>query len=359
MTVPVTTSSNLNQPTVLKRAFQEFVTSNDLAVFFGAGEDAAIQMKIDTSKGRGDTVYFSLMAALDTANIVSGSTNLAGNEQDITLYEDGVTIDWKRAGVKVEHRKLVDLRTPVEIVRFMRPLILDQMARGLQQDIIDSADVTATPNRTRVLFGATDANYDATLATALANIDSTNDKLTVDMIYKAVDKARNLASASGGVTSRKIRPIKVQMKSGARMETYALLVDGIGARQLKSDPEFQELRDTDMKNEIAQAYFTGHNFLGAVDGVMIFRVDDLSRLVKAGAGAGTPAIDVSHALLIGAQAFAVAFGLTGEFVVGTGATDTDYGRDDKIGYNTIRGQKMLSFNSVEQGVVHIFHSGEY
>lgn len=359
MTVPVGVSSNLNQPTVLREAFKEYTTAHELAFLMGNSESSAIQMKVDTSKGRGDKLYFSLIEAGDPANRVKGSANLAGNEEDMTLRDDGVTIDYDRYARAFEQYKLVDLRTPVEIMGVMRPSILDVMARGLRNDIIDAAAVTASPNRTRALFGATDANYNATLATALANVDATNDKLTVSMINTAVDKARNLASASNGTSTRKIRPIKTKMQNGAMMNHYVLLVDGVGARQLQADTNFTALRDDQKSNPISMPYFNAHDYLGMVDGAMVYRVDDLSRINHASAGASS--INVSHALLLGAGAFGVGVGLPGEFVVGTGATDTDYGRDYKVGYNTIRGQKMLKFSDgssdIENGVVHLFHSG--
>ena len=107
MTVSVTTSSNLNEPTVLSKAFQEFTTSHELAFLMGSGEDSAIQMKIDQSKGRGDTLYFSLMEALATSAIVTGSTNLAGNESDMVLRDFSITIDYRRSAVQMEQKRLL------------------------------------------------------------------------------------------------------------------------------------------------------------------------------------------------------------------------------------------------------------
>jgi len=361
MAVTVSASSNLNQPKVLSKAFQEYTTSHELAFLMGSGEDSAIQVKLDESKGRGSKMYFSLMEAQDTSTVIEGSTNLAGNETSMVLRDFEVTLDYRRKAVQMEQRRLVDLRTPVEIFNAIRPAILDVMARKTRDAILATAKVTATPHRTRVLAGATDANYNATFATMLANVDASADKLSVDMISLALDKARNVSGASNGSTSREIRPINFRMDNGAMIRQYVLLVDAVGAKQLQADADFIALRDDNRKNKISMPYFNGHDYLGEVNGCMVYRVNALQNLVESGAGASS--IDVSHALLIGAQAFAYAIGHSGEFVVGDGATDTDYGRDFKIAYNTIVGEGMIVFsdgtNNIEQGVVHLYHSGSY
>lgn len=362
MAVAVTTSSKLNEPTVLSKAFKEFTTSHELAFLMGSGEDSIIQMKYDAGKGRGDTLYFSLMEAINTSKVIEGSTNLAGNETSLTLRDFAVTIDYRRVAVEMEQKRLVDLRTPVEIFDAIRPSILDVMARKTRDAILATAKVTATPHRTRVLAGSTDANYNATFSTMLANIDSTNDLLTVDMINIALDKARNVPAASNGSKSRKMRPMNFRLENGAMLRQFVLLVDSLGAKQLLNDPDWVALRDDSRKNKISIPFVNGHDYLGEVSGVMVFRVDALNDVLSE-AGAGAAGIDVSHALLLGAQAFAYAIGDAGSFVVGDGATDTDYGRDFKIAYNTIVGEALIKFTDgttdIENGAVHIYHAGTY
>lgn len=351
----VTNASNLNQPKVLKSAFETFVTSQELAPFMGSGEDAIIQRQVRVGKGAGDTTYFSLRGILPTSAIVSGTTQLEGAETQQELFDFGIVVDNKRSATVVPNRKLTDLRTPIALVEYMRPLLLDQHARALRDDIIATADVTATPNRTRVLFGADDANYNATLATALATVDATNDKLSVAMIRTAVDKARNVASVSGGVESREIRPSSFKTINGALQRSYVLWVDAEGARQLQADSEFKELRDDTRSNMISMPYFNGQDYLGMVEGVMVYRIDAMSALTKAAAGAA--GIDVGHAVLCGAQAFGLSFGNVGSFEK---SDNTDYNFNAKIGYHVIRGQEMFTFDTgagaVEQGVVHLFYA---
>tara|TARA_R100000951_G_scaffold7417_1_gene7074 strand:+ start:5853 stop:6929 length:1077 start_codon:yes stop_codon:yes gene_type:complete len=358
MTEVVTNASNLNSPDILKQAFQEYTTSQELAWLMGGSEMAPIQMRVKTGKGSGDTITCSIANSFDEASVRTGTEVLAGNEVDLVLNDDSVTINYVRMAAKVDSKALVNLRTPVEIVGLIRPSIIDTMARKLRNDIIDSAAVTASPVDKRALFGATEANYNATLATALANVDATADKMSVEMIRLVKDMARETSTDA----PRKLRPYKARMNNGAYMETFVLLVDGKGARQLQADADFKELRDDSRNNEIAMPYFNGTDYIGQVDGVMVYRVNELARIKHAAAGAS--GIDVSHALFLGAQAFMVAFGETGQFndVNPNSAADTDYGRHMKVGYTTIRGTKMLKFDNgagtdIENGVIHVFHAG--
>lgn len=359
MVETVTNASDLNSPDIRKQAFQEYTTSQELAWLMGANEMAPIQMRVKTGKGSGDTITCSIANAFDESSVRTGTQVLAGNEVDLVLNDDSVTINYVRFAAKVDSKDLVNLRTPVEFVGLIRPSILDTMARRLRNDIIDAAAVTASPVDKRALFGATEANYDATLATALANVDATADKMSLAMIRTA----KNMARTTSTDATRKLRPYKMKMNNGAYMESFVLLVDGFGAQQLQADTEFQDLRDDARNNEVAMPYFNGSDYLGKVDGVMVYRVNELSRINHAGAGASS--IDVSHALFIGAQAFLVAFGETGKFneVDSNSAADTDYGRHMKVGYTTIRGVKALKFDNgagtdIENGIIHVFHAGE-
>lgn len=355
MAEPILTSSNLNQPKVLAEAAREYHNGNTFAWAMGASMDAIIQVQIDESKGRGDTMYFSLREKLDPDSAVTGNSTVRGNEQNQTLRDDSVTIDEINHSTIVERKRIVDLRTPVEITGFMRPLVLDMATERLRNDIIDSAAVTATPHRSRVLFGALDSNFNSTLATALANVDTTNDKMTVAVIKLARLKALNASVASAGVTSRKIRPFKVRMDNGAMVETYVMFLDSVAAYHLQQDTDFQNLRDDARRNAISMPFFNGSKYLGEVAGVMCYEIEELARIESAAGGAGSTR--VAHNLLCGAQAFGIGVGQAGRFAT----EDIDYERHVGINYEIIRGTKMLKFqiadgSSVENGVVHVFTS---
>src|SRR5690606_25860208 len=85
----------------------------------------------------------------------------------------------------------------------------------------------------RYLYGATDANWNATHSTALANVDATNDKLTTAMISKAKRKA--LLEGD-----RKVRPF--MLKDGNKMEeVFVLFAHPYAVRDLLGDADFKAL----------------------------------------------------------------------------------------------------------------------
>ena len=343
--------ADLNTKKIKSLSFKQVLRGNEFAPFMGKDANGVIQVDVDTSKGSGTNLAYSLLAAQDAdSGFILGDNTLTGNEEALTYYSDKVEIDDVRRGIKVGRQKYSNLATPMKLQEEIKPQLMDVFAEKLGNDIVTSAVVTATPNRTRVLFGASDSNYDATLATALANIDTAADTMTVDMLKIAVNKAKDVASASAGVKSRRIRPFKAEAdKMGAQINNFLCFMDAEVASDLTSSDEWKDLRAADRNNELSKHFFTGSEYLGTVHGVMCFEVNRMVNNVKSGAGAASA--DVHHSILVGAQAFGLAYGETGTFAEGD---ETDFGMNVSIGYHQIYGVKMLSFNSVEQGVVHIF-----
>ena len=354
MTVSITNASDLNQKDILKQSFREYIDGNTLRWLMGTTSDAVIQLKQDESKGRGDTIYFNLVDAFDPTKAKRGDEQLEGNEVDLKFHTDSVTIDYVRYAAKVEQKELVNARTPVEVVGLLKPQLLDAKAQTMRDDIIDSAAITATPNRTRVLFGSDESgNYNATLATALANVDATNDKMSLAMAKTAKRKALNIAAYSGDVTSRRVRPMRIVQEGQPNIQDkFVMLLDPISADHLQADTEFKDLRDDMRKNDISAPFFDGSRYLGEADGIMFYMVPDLTRIASADGGASSTR--VAHNLLLGAQAFAVGIGLAGKF----SGKEMDYGLHMGISHTAIYGTKMLKFDGIENGVVHVFATGE-
>lgn len=351
MPAPITNASALNNKTILAQAAAEYINGNQFRPFMGEAATNIIQMVMNTEKGAGDTIHIPFLDALDPAAARTGAQQVEGNEEDLVLASDSVTVDYIRHATKVEQHKMVDVRTPVRLLEQVRPMLADVAASRLRNDIIDACNVTATPNRTRALFGAVDTNFNATFATALANVDGTADKLSVDMIRLAKMKAQNIASGSAGVLSRKIRPFKMKMANGAISQMYVMFVDSVAAIHLQKETEFKELRDSDRLNELSAPYFDGSKYLGMVAGVLLYEIEELNRIESAAGGAGSTR--VAHNLLCGAQAVAVGVADLGYF-----ADETfDYGHHKGVCYAIIRGTKMLQWGGVETGVVHVWSHG--
>lgn len=343
--------ADLNTKTILQKTFTELLRGNEYAPFMSKDANGVIQVEIDTRKGSGTNIAFSLLAAQDpTTGFVLGDNVQEGQEEALTYYSDKVEIDDVRRAIKVGREKYDNLKTPMELQGVIKPQLMDVFAEKLAIDITAAADVTALPNRTRVLFGATDANYAADLALSLANVDVATDTMSVEMIKKAVQKAKDQPAASNGVKTRRVRPFKMSSdKMGAQVNNFLCFMDGSVANDLTSSADWKDLRAADRNNELSKHFFTGSEYLGTVHGVMCFEIDRFAGIVKT--GAGTSGNDVHHSILVGAQAFGLGYGQTGKF---NESDNTDYGFNVGINYHQIYGLKMLSFDSVEQGVIHIF-----
>lgn len=350
MSVPVSNASDLNAKKLTKQVAIEYTNGNFFRPFMGAGETSIVQMKVDTTKGVGDTVHFPFMNALDPDSAVTGSQVLKGNEEDRTLLSDKITVDYVRVATKIEQHMLVNVRTPIAIRDQMRPALVSAAAQRLRNDIIDSATIAATPNRTRVLFGASDANFNATLATALGNVDATSDKMSPAMGKLAKRKAQNIAKYSAGISSRKVHPFQVKGKNDSLQEMFIMFLDPRAADDLMEDATFKTLRDDVRTNSISMPYYNGSRTLGMVDGILYIELEELTRIEHTAAGAA--GIDVTHNLLCGAQSFGYAMSMDAQFAI----EEDDFGMTHALGLTTIRGVKMLEYGSVEAGLVHVFAS---
>jgi len=370
MAVPITSASDLNDKKIRTLVAKEYINGNPFRWAMGSSENDIIQMEVNLEKGAGDKIIFNLLNAFNPANVKRGSEQLEGSEQDLKYSTDSVTVDYVRYAGKVEQAKLVRARTPLEVAGLLRPQITDAQTQIYRDDIIkqfasgyldiettagagstiDSGDTS--PDRTRMLAGATDSNYSSTLSTALGNVDSTADKLSLAMVRIARQKALNVAKFSAGNTTRKIRPFRVVDQNDALVETFVMWLDPISATHLSADAEFKALRDDRRTNGISLPYFNGAKFLGEAEGTMFYIIEELTKIGHLTAGASSSSVAVN--LFTGAQAIGVGIADFGEFA----ERDMDYKMHIGVAHTIIRGIKRLSFDSVDNGVVFVFASQE-
>src|SRR5690606_8759465 len=194
--------------------------------YMGRGTDAIIRMVNGTDIGNGAKSVVMPLVGLLRGDGVSGSQVLEGNEEDMDTYADEIRVNWRRNGVKVP--KSESYKTTLDLLRVARPRLRDWAAnvvlkKGLIQQmqgiVVPGTTVTESDGSTyqgpdsvipyaqasaaqrnafvvnnsdRILFGADIANASSgVMATALATIDSTNDKLTA----AAISKVKRIAQA--------------------------------------------------------------------------------------------------------------------------------------------------------------------
>lgn len=332
---------------------REYVRENMFSPYMGEGLNAIIRMRHDLKAG-GEQMNIPMVTKLTGAG--RGVGTLVGNEEKIDNYGMRVWIDWARhaiATTKADEQKdsadifgeakplLSDWGKELqrdELIEALMALPSESSPAGLGSDIGDRvggiryAAATAAQRNTwnadnsdRVLYGALTSNYNATHATALANIDATDDRFTAT----SLSLLRRIARQA----TPKIRPYK--LTDGRE---YFVAFAGINTfRDIKVslatiNKDARPREEAGLKNPIFQ---DGDQIY---DGVIIREVPEISDYVTnvwtslktAGASSGR----VEPVFLCGQQAATVAWGQMAKptfrkeddygFIKGTG-TEMAYG----------------------------------
>jgi N4-gp56 family major capsid protein len=343
--VEILTDNGLTQEQWDNSLFTEYLAELQMKHFMGEGPNAIIQVKEELTKEDGDAITIGMRGRV-VGGRISGNSKGVGNEGTMEFYNQRITIDNYRRLVKLENVRMSNKRTGFNVLEQAKMALMDEAAQDLNDDIIDAlTDVSSGRVRGRYLYGAADSNWNATHATAEANVDSTNDRLTTDAIEIMKRKAVIPVNAL-----TKMRPMKV--KSGKNVEQWFTFMG--------HTYNFRDLRKFDaawtnahlnlppMGNEASPIY-SGSWFKGAWEGVLMYEYDQ----IPLDATAGASSIQVSHCILLGAQAAAVVWGQRSKF----GEEDQDLKHTKIYETHEIRGIQKLVFNRStpeDNGVVHGF-----
>lgn len=338
--MPTTLVSSGNRVTVWQNQFfAEFIRKNKFAPYMGTNESSIIQVREDLTKKAGDRLNFTMFRKL-SQDATRGATTLAGNEERLNNRSQLVTVDLVRNGVEIDV-KTEQIKTEIDLMNVAEVALREWAMETFRMDIINAlgsidgvtfASSTAAQrnawcanNVDRVLFGATVSNYNATHATALANIDATNDKLTPAAISLMKRRAKQASPA--------IRPVRVKNDE----EWFVLFANTYAFRDLAENSTMQQAnRDARTRGE-DNPLFTGGDLI--YDGVIIKEIEQIPVNADLGAG-GT--VDVGPVFLCGAQAIAVAYAQRTQAIEDT---PSDYNRFRKPGIEDIRGVAKLYFGT--------------
>ncbi|MDD9911574.1 MAG: N4-gp56 family major capsid protein [Alphaproteobacteria bacterium] len=341
MTATIQTTHGVSAEQWSSEVFGEYLGQTPFFNFMGDSSNHIIQVKEELTKAPGDSVTVQLRAKLSGAG-VTGDTALKGNEEDLVFYDQKLTVDTLRHAVMLRG-EMSEKRVAFDLRNQAREALVDWASDKLKSSIITAlTDTSSGRVQARYLYGATDANWDATHSTALATVDSTNDKLTTAMISRAKRKA--LLDGS-----RKVRPFTY--KNGNKLEElFVLFAHPYAVRDLLEDQAFKDV-NVHIPTSFGESVLVhGQRYKGMWDGVMIFECDEMP--IDSGAGAGS--IDVAHNVLCGAQSVAIAWGKRTNYKEDV----DDYGHENGFAIDEIRGVEKLVFNSMDHGVVHVFSAGE-
>jgi len=270
-----------------------------------------------------------------------GAGTLRGNEEQIDSYGMPMWADWARNAVA--NNRAVNKESSFSMRSTARTLLRNWAKRIVRDDITDALlsiptssiqanrfgtpgnrvngikwkDATAgqknswvTANYDRVVFGSLLSNYSTTFATAAANVDSVNDKMTaaVGSLAKAQAKASGVDPNNPGVYNGrpKITPWQIEELDE---EMYVCFVGDRAFRDLQADPVmYQANRDARAREAsptTTNPIFTGGALL--FDGVLYKNIPEITqRLLLKGVGAAS--IDVEPFFLCGQGALAYVLG---------------------------------------------------
>ena len=343
--------------------FAEYVRNSGFKPYMGRGNNSIIISKYEMTEEAGKSINIPLITRLKGTG-VTGSTSLDGNEEELGNYNCNISLDWRRNAVRVP--KSTSYKTELDLFGAAKDMLRTWEAEKLRDDVIKAmlsfvttgdtvvsmADSSAAnrnafnaANTDRVLFGALRSNYSATWATAVGNIDTTNDKCTVASMSLAKRIAKN--------ADPHIRPYR----TGDGREYYVAFHGSRTFRDLKADTTMtqanREARSREGNGMDDNPIFQDGDLL--YDGIIhreVPEIDDQSALGTYNfTGIGAASADVRPVFLCGAQAVGIAWGQEP-----TPRTDMtkDYSFRPGVAIEELLGVKKLCFNGVQQGIVSAF-----
>jgi len=322
--------------------YKEYIGMLQCKKFMGTGTDAMIQVKEELTKKAGDAITIGMRGRV-SGGLVTGNAKAIGNEGTLSFFNQRITIDNVRRAIKFEDVPMTQKRVMFNVLTEGKSALEDEFAVDFDNDVINAlCDVAAGRVQGRYLYGIAESNYNATHATALTNVDATNDLLSGSMISVAKRKAIIPVNATA-----KIRPTKV-VNGKDYEQWYVLWAQTYSIRDLVEKDAAWKNRELNLTPAgTSSVMFSGSAFKGAWDGVLVYENERLPLI--------SSTVQVSHNLLMGAQAAAVVWGQRSKF----NEEEADFGHDVSYELHEIRGVQKLVFSRSTQednGVIHLFAS---
>ena len=342
--------------------FVEYVRSNRFKRYMGTDENAIIQIKENLTKSKGDAITISLVGALDASGGPNdGSTALVGNEKALPNDGHKITIGVVRDATTVN--VLEEQASPISIRDAGKTALKDLSMRYLRNAIITALhtingvvygsategqkDAWLVDNADRVLFGAAVANNSGNDHSAsLANINSTDDKLT----GKVVSLAKRVAQTATTANGDGIRPYTY----GEDEETFVMFVPSFAFRDLREWMVDNDHWDLALERSKDNPLFSGPTSI-VWDGVIVREIPEIGILT----GVGAAGINVAPCFLCGAQALGIAWAKRLKTTI---KKEDDYEFNYGVGFMEMRGIEKIQWgqggaNAIDWSVLTLYVSG--
>ncbi len=366
-----------------KKVYLEYVRKGRFGPLIGNTVNSPIQTNRDLQKHS-----IALVAKLDGAG-VRGSSQLVGNEEALSNFEFNFEPKHLRNGVTIDNaerqKSKFDLFTESRpaLMNWMMETKRDQMiqallaveaggtylnfggteasgATGSSAATAANLDTWDTNNGDRILYGKALSNRTAgNITTSLATIDTTNDKLTTDVLTLLKRIAANADPL--------IRPISID---GQTDEPFYIYMTGqYGFRDLRENSTMQQANREARARGVSNPLFQGGDLLW--DNILIKEMPDLDKFIDStGSGlwdgvwggnatgdnlktAGASSSRVAPGFLLGAQAMVFGQGIQANFNV---RKEDDYGHLNGVAVTAKHDIKKIFYNLKQHGMVTHFHS---
>jgi N4-gp56 family major capsid protein len=340
-----------------QKYFAEYVRASGFKPYMGRSDGSIIIAKYELQEEAGKTINIPLITKL-TSNGVTGSTTLDGNEEELGNYNCAIAVDWRRNAVRVP--KSTSYKTEIDLFGAAKTMLKVWEAEKLRDDIItamlslvttgdttvtmSASDATArnaycAGNADRLLFGKLKSNYSATWATAVGNLDTTDDKCTV--------AAMSLMKRIAKQADPHIRPFNTE----DGREYFVAFHGARTFRDLKADTTMtQANREARARDVGANPIFQDGDLI--YDGIIHREVPEIDDVAGGGTydmdAIGASTSDVRPVFLCGQQAVGIAWGQ--EPTMKTDLTK-DYSFRPGVAVEELLAVKKLAFNGKQHGMV--------
>ena len=347
-----TTQYSVNSPEAVKlwrsQLAREALKATWIQKFIGDSSDDILQVFGETGKDSGDRVTVTLRMQLN-GDGVAGDGTLEGNEEPLTTFTDNLFIDQLRHAVR-SGGKMTEQRIPWKI--------REEAMLGLKDWWAGRID-TAFFNQVCGYTPVTDLRYtgmNAVLGPDAGHITRMNnkasdqalaagDEFTLTLIDKMVESAK-LGSTTG--TGPVIRPVMV-----GGDPRYVVVLHTRQVTQLRaniSTGQWLDINKSAMTGDGSKENPIMTGALGMYNGAVLHESTRITNGVDS--GTGLPVATARRAVLLGAQAAAMAFGQGQSFKNFDWNEELfDYGNQLGVEAGLIHGLKKLRFNSADFGVI--------
>jgi N4-gp56 family major capsid protein len=293
--------------------------------FMGTSEQSMIQELTDLKVDKGNKINFGLGMKLSGSG-VTGDSEMEGNEEKMTEYEEDITIDQIRNAVRLTG-KMDEKKTIYDMRVRAKNSLADWMAEYIEADMFAKlcGKTSVTFANTPTAAAATRAIY----AGGQASIGAITTAMKMDT------KVLDLAKQTAILASPRIKPIKVNGK-----EYFVAILHPYDATNLRQDPVWnQAQREANVRGE-ENPIFSGA--LGIYNGIVIHEHEYVYRTND-----GSGSAYVARNLLCGQQAGVIAWGQNVDWV----EEYKDYKNKYSVCCGAIFGTLKPMFNSVDYGVI--------